>query len=68
MSSLIQLTSVDTGSEVWVNTAHVVAITRRLPPAKPADGAMIVLPGVVLTVTETLDDVITLVRRAIEPV
>lgn len=66
MSALIQLTSVDTGSEVWVNTANVLAITRRLPPAKPADGAMIVLPGVALTVTETLDEVITLVRRAIE--
>ncbi len=68
MGSLIGFTSADTGSQVWVNTAHVVAITHRLPPAKPADGAMILLPGVTLAVTETLDEVITLVRRAVETV
>jgi len=68
MSSLIQLTSVDTGSEVWVNTANVLAITRPLRPGRAQDGALIVLPGVTLTVTETLDEVIALVRRAIEPV
>jgi len=66
MSALIQLTSADTDNEVWVNTANVLAVTRPLRPGRAQSGALIVLPGVTLTVTETLDEVIALVRRAIE--
>jgi len=68
MSALMQLTSADTDNEVWVNTANILAITRPLRPGRELDGALIVLPGVTLTVTETLDEVIALVRRAIETV